>query len=102
MKLTMLLIVIRTLGKIPKELVERLGDFEIREQVDIYRTTALCSSAVIIRVLESCHSNTREKQSANDGDKQEEMKEKIIKEYPRRTRKLLKNQSISQKSHQKG
>ena len=53
MKMTVKPIVIGTLRTIPKGLVKRLKDFEIRGQVKTIQTTALLRSARILRrVLE--------------------------------------------------
>ena len=54
MKVTLIPIVIGALGTIPKGLVKRLEDFEIRGQVETIQTTSLLRSIRILRrVLES-------------------------------------------------
>ena len=74
MKVTVILIVIGTLGTTPKGLVEEQEDLEIREQVETIQTTGLLRSAVILREswrLEKtfCHSNFSGKPSVNAGGK---------------------------------
>ena len=54
MKVTMIPIIINTLGRIPKELIKRLEDFETRRQVVTIQTRELLRSARILRrVLET-------------------------------------------------
>ena len=51
MKVTEIPIVICVLGTIPKGLVKRLDDLEIREQVETIQTTALLRLARILRTV---------------------------------------------------
>ena len=55
MKMTVIPIVIGTLGTIPKSFVKGLEDLKIRGQEETIQTTALLRSARILRrVLETC------------------------------------------------
>ena len=71
MKVTLIQIVIDALGTLTKGFVQGPEGLEITGRVQIIQTTALLRSARILRrVLEtSCHSNSREKLSANAGVK---------------------------------
>ena len=54
MKLTVIAIIIGTLGTIPKGLVREVDEFEIGKQAETIQTTALLRSARILRrVLET-------------------------------------------------
>ena len=62
--------IIGALGTVTKGLVQGLEDLEIIGQVETIQTTALLRSARILRrILETCHSNSSEKPSANVGVK---------------------------------
>ena len=118
MKVTIGPIVIGELGTITKGLLKGLEDFEVGGRVETIQTTALLKTARILRRVpetwgDLLSSNSSEKPSANtdvknskgvnknnnnnknnlgileaDTIKQVEMKDKIQKEYLRRTRKL--------------
>ena len=69
-------IVIGALGTDTKGLVQKQEDLKIRERMETSQTAALLRSARIIRRrLEeySCHSDSSEKPSANDGVKISQM-----------------------------
>ena len=69
MKVTVIPSVIGMLGTVIEGLVQGLKDLEIRGRVDTVQTTALLRSARILRrVLETCHSNSSGKPSANTGE----------------------------------
>ena len=70
MKVTIVPIVIGTLGTITKGLLKGLEDLEVGGRVETIQTTALLKTARILRrVLEieetCCHSDSSEKPSAN-------------------------------------
>ena len=67
MKVTIIPIVIGTLGTVTKGLVQGLQDFEITERAENIQTTALLRSArILIRVPETCcQSNSIGKLSAD-------------------------------------
>ena len=67
MKMTVIPLVIGTVGTIPKGLIQGLEDLKIRGQVETIQTTALLRlSRILRRVLEiCCHSNSNGKPSAN-------------------------------------
>ena len=68
--MTVIPVVIVELGTVTKRLVQGLEDLEIRGRVETIQTTALLRSARILkRVLETCHSHSSGKQSANAGVK---------------------------------
>ena len=72
MKVTIKPIVIGDLGTVTKGLLKGLEDFEIRGRAETIQTTALLKSASILsRRLEEtrCHSNSSERPSAYDGEK---------------------------------
>ena len=74
MKVTVIPVVIDTLGTVTKELIQGLEDLEIRGQMESIQPTALLRSARILRrVLENeetcCHEDSTEKQSADTGVK---------------------------------
>ena len=75
MKMTVIPIVFGALGPIPRGLVKRLEDLEIRVKVETIQTAALLGSAWIMwKVLETCcHSEIRENASANAGEKNSQM-----------------------------
>ena len=49
MKMTVIPIVVGTLGTIPKGLVKGLEDLQIRTQVETIQTTALLRTTIILR-----------------------------------------------------
>ena len=69
MKVTILPIVICTLGTVTKGLVKGMEDLEIKKWVETIQTTALLRSVRILRkswiLEETCHSNSSERPSAN-------------------------------------
>ena len=66
MKETEIPIIIGALDTTTKWLVKGYEDLEIRGRVETFRTTTFLKSARILRrVLETCHSNSRERQSAD-------------------------------------
>ena len=68
MKVVVIPIVIGELGTILKDLIKRLEDLEIKGQEGTLKTTTLLRLAKILKILETCcHSNSRERPSANPG-----------------------------------
>ena len=70
MEVTVIPIVISTLGTVTKALVQGLENLEIKGRVEIIQTTSLLRSARILRkswrLEETCsHSDPSERQSAN-------------------------------------
>ena len=66
MKVTMIPIVIGALGTVTKRLIKGLEDLEITGQVETIQITTLLRLARILRrVLETCHSNSSKRPSAN-------------------------------------
>ena len=67
MKVTFVPIIIDALGTVTKGLIKGLEDLEIKGRVETIQTTVLLRSARILRrVLETCcHSDSRERPSAN-------------------------------------
>ena len=78
MKVTVIIIGIGALDIITKELLKGLEDLEKRGRVETIQTTALLSSARILRrVLETCClSDSSGKLSVNDGVKNSQKKKK--------------------------
>ena len=70
LKVMMIPIVIGALGTFTKWSVKGLEDLETKGRVETIQTTALLRLVRILgRVLETCHPNSSEKQSANAGGK---------------------------------
>ena len=71
MKVTVIPIVVGTLGMVPKGLEKRLEEVEIRGRIEIIQTTALLKLARILkRVLETCcHSNSSRHEPVRAGVK---------------------------------
>ena len=70
MKVTVIPVAVGELGTIPKRLVKRLEDSEIRQVETIQTRVLLRLARILRRVLETCcHSNSSEKPSANAGVK---------------------------------
>ena len=79
MKVTVIPIVIGTLGTVTKGLIQGLEDLEIRGWVETIQTTALLRSARILgRVLETWEDFSWEKPSANAGVKNSQKSRIII------------------------
>ena len=78
-KLTVIPVVIGTLGTVTKGLVQGLKDLKISGRVEPIQTTALLRLAGILRLEETCsHSNSSEKTSANADAKNSKMNKMII------------------------
>ena len=93
MNVTVIPIVVGTIGTIPKGLVKGLEDIEIRGQVETIQTTELLRSARIPRRVQEtcCHSNSSEKPSSNTGVKDSQRSRIIIMEWRELIPKVQKN-----------
>ena len=71
MKVTVIPIVIRALGKVTKGLIKGLEELEVKTRVETIQTTAQLKSVLESRRLEVtyCHSNSCERLSVDTGVK---------------------------------